>query len=105
MSKRTRSYHITMTRNTFLFALVVSFLAQAADVATTLYGIAHGATESNPLMAGVLGSFGPWGFVLVKLTAVAYFTALSFWSKTVAVVLAVPFFYFAWHNLQVISTL
>lgn len=94
-----------MTKGKFFFALVVAFLAQAADVATTLYGTAHGATESNPLMAGVLGSWGAWGFVLVKLSAVAYFTALSFWSRVFAVVLALPFFYFAWHNLQVINSL
>lgn len=94
-----------MTKGKFFFALVVAFLAQAADVATTLYGIAHGATESNPIMAGVLGSWGTWGFVLVKLSAVAYFTALSFWSRAFAVAVALPFFYFAWHNLQVINSL
>ena len=96
---------MTKRKSNLIFAIVIAFLAQAADVSTTLYGIAHGATESNPVMAGVLGSHGAWGFVLVKLTAVAYFTVLSFWNKVVAVAMALPFFYFAWHNLQVISTL
>jgi hypothetical protein len=56
-------------------------------------------------MAGVLESWGPWGFVLVKLTAVAYFTALSCWNRIVAVCMALPFFWFAWQNIQVIQSL
>ena len=96
---------MTDKRYNFFFAVVIALVAQAADVVTTLYGIAHGASESNPLMAGVLGSWGTLGFVLVKLSAAAYFTALSFWNKTFAVALALPFFYFAWHNLQVIASL
>jgi len=96
---------MTKKKSNLIFAIVIAFLAQGADVATTLYGIAHGATESNPLMAGVLGSHGSWGFVLVKLSAVVYFTLLSFWSRAFAVAVALPFFYFAWHNLQVINSL
>jgi len=96
---------MTKKKSNLIFAIVIAFLAQGADVATTLYGIAHGATESNPLMASALESWGPWSFILIKLTAVAYFTALSFWNKLFAFACAVPFFYYAWHNLQVIATL
>ncbi len=96
---------MTKKKSNLLFAVVIALLAQGADVATTLYGVAHGATESNPLMASALGSWGPWGFILVKLTAVAVFTALSFWNKLFALACAIPFFYYAWHNIQVIATL
>jgi hypothetical protein len=94
-----------MTKKNFVFAVVIAFLAQAADVATTIYGVAHGAQESNQLMAGVLSSWGYYGFIVVKLSAVLYFTALTFWSKTFATLCALPFFYFAWHNLTVINSL
>ena len=96
---------MTEKKGNLVFAIVMAALAQTADVATTLYGIAQGATESNPLMAGVLESLGPWGFVLIKLSAVAYFTALSFWNRIVAVLMALPFFWFAWDNIQVIQSL
>jgi hypothetical protein len=96
---------MTEKKGTLVFAIVMAALAQTADVATTLYGIARGATESNPLMAGVLESWGPWGFVFIKLTAVAYFTALSCWNRIVAVCMALPFFWFAWQNIQVIQSL
>ena len=92
-------------RSTTLFAFVVAFLGQAADVATTIYGLENGASETNGIMAAVINNWGYAGFVLVKLTAVIYMTCLSFYSRVVATVLALPFFYFAWHNMQVISTL
>lgn len=43
---------------------------QAADAATTLYAVRHGAVEANPLMAGVL-HLGALPFVLAKL-GIAY---------------------------------
>ena len=95
----------TDARAIVVFAFVVSLLGQAADVATTIYGLEHGAYETNGLMAAAINNWGYVGFVLVKLSAVFVTTALSFYSRVVAVLFALPFFYFAWHNLQVIASL
>lgn len=45
---------------------------QAADTITTLLALNHGAREANPLMAGVIKSFGYPGFLLTKF-AVTWF--------------------------------
>jgi hypothetical protein len=88
-----------------VFAFCVAFAAQAADTVTTIYGISRGASESNPLMESVISGHGFVWFALVKFSAVLYFTALTFWSRTMAVAFALPFFYFAIHNLRVIASL
>lgn len=98
-------FRTTSIKTHFVFAFVVALLAQAADVATTIYGIKHGASETNSLMASVISNFGFVGFALVKLSAAFVMTALSFFNRAVAVLFAVPFFMFAWHNLQVIRGL
>ena len=45
---------------------------QVADTLTTVYGVSHGAAEANPLMAGIINSFGIAGFVAFK-AALTYF--------------------------------
>ena len=99
--------HTTMTNSKMpiMFAFIVALLGQAADVATTIYGLKHGAHETNGLMAAAINNWGYTGFILVKLSAVFVMTAISFYSRAVAVILALPFFYFAWHNLTVIASL
>ena len=48
---------------------------QAADTLTTVYGVTHGASEANPLMAGVIKSVGLGGFVALKV-ALTYFLVM-----------------------------
>ena len=45
---------------------------QAADTLTTVHGVTHPAPQANPLMAGIINSFGIAGFVAFK-AALTYF--------------------------------
>jgi hypothetical protein len=89
----------------FLYAFLVCAAGQMADVATTIWGLELGAAESNPLMDTVIQNTGYIGFILVKLSGALLFARMTCFSRWVPWVYTLPFFYFAWHNLQIISAL
>ena len=43
-----------------------SVACQAADTVSTVVALEHGATELNPIMAGVISNFGYVGFFAIK---------------------------------------
>jgi hypothetical protein len=94
---------MTKRQINFVFSLLIALVSQGADTITTIIGLEMGAVEKNPAMAWVITEHGYGWFVVAKLTAVIYFTALSFWSKTFAIACSIPFFYYAWGNYQIIQ--
>lgn len=47
-------------------AILLYFIAQFADVATTVWGLDRGHTEANPWMDRLMGIFG-WRWFIVKI--------------------------------------
>ena len=88
-----------------LYAFLVCAAAQMADAATTIWGLELGAAESNPLMDWTIQNTSYIGFILVKLSGAYLFARMTAFSRWVPWLYSLPFFYFAWHNLQVISSI
>lgn len=63
------------------YALLILFLAlQAADAATTIYGVRNGLSEANPIMRLIHAKLGLYGglFVMkVPITAVVVYVVLT----------------------------
>jgi len=99
-------------RSLLMPSLYVSLSAlQAYDVYSTLTGIKHGATESNPLMQDVVGS--PAAFIALKagVTSVSIYAAERMWRqnrKKTAIVMMVAsnglMAYVAAHNASVLRS-
>jgi hypothetical protein len=93
----------------FAKALLLLFVAlQFADLATTLYGIAHGQTEHNDLLAGASRHIGmTTSIVIAKLLCIlgGFYFFRAFGKTTVAVALTVAnafYLYIAIGNVQAI---
>ena len=78
------------------YALLILFLAlQAADAATTIYGVRNGLSEANPIMRFLIAKLGLYvGQAAIRLPIVAmvsYFAMTGGLEEWAMIALVIPF--------------
>lgn len=86
------------------YALLILFLAlQAADAATTIYGVRNGLSEANPIMRFLIAKLGLYvGQAAIRLPIIAmvsYFALTGGLEEWAMVALVVPFIALLANNL------
>ena len=84
-------------------ALIALGILQLADVWTTFRFLERGGVEKNPVIAKLMGMFGQWGWVVVKLIVAGGAGYALWWSDMPELLWAVNALYafVVWRNSQV----